>query len=273
MSSADLIQTTEQNAASSFVDLPPGATPDQIAATERELGVTFPEPMKAFYLAHDGGGPEYHCRGHLLLSLEGIVAEWREWKARVEAEAELDEEEAAEEDSEAEDEDDDYPVKQQAWLPGWIPVTTDGDGYSLMVDLDPGAGGQAGQVISVNDEGGVRLLEGPDFLTWLSDVAWYGASMAPGAGEDDDDEDDEDEDDEPTFDAERAVFARFDPAGKGVVARGLLPEILAALGTPEDVDAAQQVIDHVKAFSFGSPGPDELSWSELAAWLKSDKPG
>ncbi|MCC6877249.1 MAG: SMI1/KNR4 family protein, partial [Sandaracinaceae bacterium] len=94
-------------------------------------------------------------------------------KARVEAEAELDEEEAAEEDSDAEDEDDDYPVKQQAWLPGWIPVTTDGDGYSLMVDLDPGAGGQAGQVISVNDEGGVRLLEGPDFLTWLSDVAWY----------------------------------------------------------------------------------------------------
>lgn len=253
------IETIEANATSSGIVLPPGASEAAVASAERALGATLPEEVRAFYRAHDGGGEERHCGGHRLLSLNGMVAAWQSWKERLDA-GELEEDE---DDEPSNDEDD---VRDAAWTPGWIPVTTDDEGNYLLVDLSPGATGRVGQIISLWDESPMRLVEGPSFLGWLSEVAWYDASMAPGAGDDEDDED------APTFDDARAVFARFDAAGTGVVPRSRLGEILTALGTGEQLAQAEEVIDYVKRSSFDGPGVDELSWAELEAWLKSDKP-
>ncbi|MBK7192579.1 MAG: SMI1/KNR4 family protein [Myxococcales bacterium] len=168
-----LIRLVEESAASSDVLLPAGADAQQLSAAERALGVTLPAEMHAFYLAHDGGGEARRCRGHRLLSIEQIVHEWTKMKAQFDAgEFEGD---GADDGAEA--------VRQEIWIPSWIPVTTDDEDNWLMVDLAPGEEGTSGQIIGVW-ESGPRLVEGTSFLAWLSQVAWYDAAIAPGAGED-----------------------------------------------------------------------------------------
>ena len=62
--------------------LRPGATEEQVATTERALGVMFPEDVRASYRHHDGQASDSLGIpiGGDFLPLEGIVEQWRVWK-------------------------------------------------------------------------------------------------------------------------------------------------------------------------------------------------
>jgi predicted DNA-binding WGR domain protein/cell wall assembly regulator SMI1 len=155
-------------------ELPPGATAEEIEATEETLGVTFPDEMRAFYLTHNGGSDDeiYNCNGRYLLPLDGIVSEWQVWKELLDK-------------GTFKDNDHGVPgegVQKKWWIPEWIPVTYDGSGNHDIVDLAPGEGGKVGQIIDFWHDDDPRNATAPDLLTWLAKAKWT---------EDEDEEDDE----------------------------------------------------------------------------------
>lgn len=60
--------------------------------------------------------------------------------------------------------------------------------------------------------------------------------------------------------------------GKDTIARADLGKLLASLGTPHHLAAANSVIDYLKMYRLDGPPADRVSWGEFEAWLESDKP-
>lgn len=117
--------------------LRPPARPDEIAAAEAALGVTFPPDLRALYLMADGEDSDYGLfGGPTFLPLAWVVNTWREYGTA---------------------DDDDAPVIFEAdprgairrvpWHPHWIPFANHHDGNLYAVDLAPGPRGTVGQVI------------------------------------------------------------------------------------------------------------------------------
>ncbi len=169
---APRIAKIEANATKAGVTLPAGASEQAIAAAESTLGITFPAEARAFYLAHDGNADDYTCAGRELLSLDGIVGQWKIWKDLFDTGT------FGENDHGAPD----PGVQQKWWIPEWIPVTYDGSGNHDILDMAPAAGGKVGQILAFWHDDSPRTLKAPDFLSWLEKVKW---------GEDVDDEDDD----------------------------------------------------------------------------------
>lgn len=259
------IDTIERNASAAGITLPPGASEEAIAAAEAALGVVLPPEVRAFYLRHDGGGEDaFHLDADReLLSLEGIVGQWRIWKNLLDEDA-FDDERARPGSG----------VQARWFTEKWIPLTFDAAGSHHMLDLDPAPGGTHGQVLSFWHDSPERTCEGPDFLTWLAGCPWGEGVEREGSDEvgragDDDDADDAPE---PTFDAEHVVFSKHAGAGD-VLPRAQLAIVMSELGQAQLVAQANEVIDFVKRYMF-DPAPDDVvSWAEMKAWLKSDKPG
>lgn len=157
------IATIRDKAAAAGVSLPPGASEAQLAEAEKSLGEALPEEVRAFYLAHDGGGSDYICEGRELLSLTRIVAEWKIWK-------EL--HDGHEFDDHVGRCDVSPGVQNVWWVPSWIPVTYNGGGDHHMVDLAPAEGGAVGQVISFWHADPDRKVEASSFLAWLAAASW-----------------------------------------------------------------------------------------------------
>lgn len=59
-------------------------------------------------------------------------------------------------------------------------------------------------------------------------------------------------------------------ASKGTIASADLEKILAAIGQPQELAGANEVIDYVKRTSFDASPSGRVSWSELETWLRSD---
>ncbi len=73
-------------------------------------------------------------------------------------------------------------------------------------------------------------------------------------------------------DGAHEIFKSFARAGSDSIERGELLQVMRALGQPEELESALEVIDYVKKYSFDSPAADRVSWTELKAWLDSEKP-
>lgn len=142
--------------------LNPGATEASIAAAEAQLGIRFPDDVRAIYREHDGTA-EYVLEGREWLSLKRIVSEWTVWKelldngtfednVRVRASA--------------------GPVKPNWWNAGWIPMTYDGSGNHHCLDLDPGDGGVHGQIITMWHDDAVRNVVAGSFYGFLMTAEW-----------------------------------------------------------------------------------------------------
>jgi cell wall assembly regulator SMI1 len=151
------------NAPKVLKSLRPGASEDAIAAAEREMGVTFPEDVKACYRIHDGqrklkgrhwppdflDGAEWH-------SLDSMLREWRsmmslvndgtfaQWRSKP-----------------------DGPIKTEWWHPAWIPLTSNHSGQLDCLDLAPEPGGQIGQIICWWHDDAARDLGADSFTEWL----------------------------------------------------------------------------------------------------------
>jgi hypothetical protein len=69
----------------------------------------------------------------------------------------------------------------------------------------------------------------------------------------------------------RAAFDSF-AAGASTVPLARLSELLSAIGHPEELEDAKQVIDYVKRFYFDCAPAGELSWIEVERFLNSARP-
>jgi cell wall assembly regulator SMI1 len=150
------------NAPEVFASLRPGASDRAIRAAEKEMGVTFPDDVRAAYRIHDG-----QDFGHDLLSgrrwgsLADVVDTWRSMKRLVEGEksapSRVDRGEA---------------TRGDYWHPAWIPLAwSDGPGL-MCLDLDPAPDGTVGQIIYWwHDMPSPRSVAARNFAQWLQDFA------------------------------------------------------------------------------------------------------
>jgi cell wall assembly regulator SMI1 len=119
----------------------PGATADAIHATEEQLGIQFPDDVRASYAMHDGqrGTTPSFMGEWELLSLQAIVKHWSLLKELLDAGTFTDAEAVVETVG---------PVRENWWNAKWIPVTHNGAGDFYCLDMDPAPGGKQGQIIT-----------------------------------------------------------------------------------------------------------------------------
>lgn len=143
--------------------LNPPASAEQIAATERALGIQFPADVRATYFRHDGQDRDAPglLDGWEWLSLERIQEEWQVWKGL------LDGGDFANIQSEG----DGQNVRQDWWHPAWIPLTYNGSGDHDCLDLAPGQCGLLGQIIRMYHDEGSRPVVARSFSAWLARFA------------------------------------------------------------------------------------------------------
>ncbi len=60
-------------------------------------------------------------------------------------------------------------VKNEWWIPEWIPLTHDGSGNHYMIDLSPGKEGDYGQIIKFWHDSSERIVVASSISSWLSD--------------------------------------------------------------------------------------------------------
>jgi cell wall assembly regulator SMI1 len=117
-----------------------GATEEEVAAAEREVGCDFPEDLRHLLRRHNGSLEYQALPGWELFSTARIASEWKTWEdlyrmefkpGKVKCEPE-------------------GPIKgDEWWRLRWIPFTGDGGGNHLCVDMDPPFSGVKGQVITM----------------------------------------------------------------------------------------------------------------------------
>jgi len=150
------------NAPKIFDTLQPGASDTQIKAAEDFLSIQFPAEVKASYRIHNGQSD--HSYGFLnwkeFLSLERMQEEWAVWKQLLDA--------GQFEDFETSP---DAGIGSDWWSPQWIPLTYDGAGNHDCLDLNPGEGGNRGQIITMWHDEPEREIVAPSFREWLEQYA------------------------------------------------------------------------------------------------------
>jgi cell wall assembly regulator SMI1 len=159
----DRIETwLAKNAPAVLAGLNGPASEQELDATERALGVTLPEDVRASYRRHNGqAGAEDLFPDGEFLSLEGVRFQWGTWKEL------LDRGEFFGIDSNS----DGREVRTDWWHPAWVPFTYNGCGDHVCIDLAPGPEGEVGQIIEMWHDDGERPLEANSFREWLLDFA------------------------------------------------------------------------------------------------------
>lgn len=153
--------------------LPGGASLDAIAAAEARLGFALPADVRESYAVHDGSGDTdvlpHRIMGLIqvpLLSLAEAVRDREMWLGWWDG-GSFDHSVA----------DPRGPIRAQWWCRGWVPVTWDGGGDHLCIDLDPAPGGVPGQVIYFSHEvGPVEVVA----ESWRAYLEGYAADLESG---------------------------------------------------------------------------------------------
>jgi cell wall assembly regulator SMI1 len=148
---------------SSGMSLAKGATTKRIATLEKALGHALPTDVRESYLLHNGTGGQFLLHFGELMTLDAIEKMWRrygEWQQKNNYGIGDDWETHAK-----------GPIKPYWWSPARIPLTDNGGGDHVFLDLDPGKGGQLGQLIKYNHEVGPEFVLAKSLSRWLADIA------------------------------------------------------------------------------------------------------
>ncbi len=140
--------------------LRPPAAPDAVASAEAAMGVAFPAELRASLAVHDGeeeGSPSLFDEW-VLLPAAAMAQSWRTL---------LRLHEAGELPPEPLDGMPAGPARPTWHSLRWVPLADDGGGNRLMLDLDPGEGGAAGQLIVFYADAPDRPLVAPSLAAWL----------------------------------------------------------------------------------------------------------
>ena len=138
-----------------------GASESVLDTFEIALSVALPEDIHASYKCHNGASAELaFLYGEEFLSLEEIKRQWDVWKDL------LDSGDFADASS------DSQPcIRTDWWHPAWLPLTYDGSGNHVCLDLAPTAQGRVGQLIRMWHDDAERTLEANSFREWLAEFA------------------------------------------------------------------------------------------------------
>ncbi|KVN09786.1 hypothetical protein WT09_26280 [Burkholderia stagnalis] len=138
------------------------ASDEDLRALEAGLGVALPEAWRESLRLHDGqeAGRTEPFAGETLLSARQILAQWSIWHELV-ARGDLADCEGGEPE----------PGIRGDWYNlKWIPLTHNGSGDHLCIDLDPDEGGRIGQVIRVWHDSPEREHVAESVGEWLARV-------------------------------------------------------------------------------------------------------
>ncbi|MGW8431088.1 SMI1/KNR4 family protein [Curtobacterium citreum] len=183
--------------------LRPPATEADLTAAETHLGRQLPADVRALYLLHNGqhqytpADPRFAAglfAGQPLLPLPDLMLNWDQW-AGFEAQEDMDEFAASNPEG---------FVQPKYSTRGWIPLTHDGSGNHIGVDLNPGPAGATGQVITFGADDDAHQVLAPSLTSYLEQVADL---IESGAIVPSDDEDD------PDWTVNGALAELFQPTG------------------------------------------------------------
>jgi len=132
-----------------------GATAAQLAAFEKQTGLTLPADYKASLETHNG---EVSVHDYTYLSLDGVANNWSNMTKLLDAGTFADAE--VYEQGEG-------VIQNTWWHRGWIPFAEDGGGNMLCIDTAPAARGTAGQILRMELGSGPGVMEYQSFLAWL----------------------------------------------------------------------------------------------------------
>lgn len=142
-------------------DLAPPATDTQLAELEKNIGVKLSDDFIACLKIHNGqlGRADGLFDGSEFLSTSRIFQEWEIMKDIFDSEPfyDLNPDDLS-----------NNGVKGGAWIPKWIPIISFGNGDIWCLDLDPGEGGNIGQVIQYWHEDITGEKEADSFTEWFS---------------------------------------------------------------------------------------------------------
>ncbi len=134
------------------------ASDDDIHVLEAAISAKLPADFTASLKTHNGQvDQDGVCfEGESLLNIKGILSEWTCWRDVI-----------ANDEFEGITSDPDGGVKDDWYNLKWIPITRNGMGDSLCLDLDPAPGGTFGQVIRVWHDDERRERVAASFEAWL----------------------------------------------------------------------------------------------------------
>lgn len=136
-----------------------GASDALLQKTEKRLSVTFLEDLREFYKIHNGTKEDLGLLDGLL-SLEEIQEQWEIWKDLTD-EGTFDEYKSEPQ----------MGIRDDWWNPGWIPITHDGGGNHICLDMNPADGGRVGQMITMWHDSSERELVADSFRQWVEEYA------------------------------------------------------------------------------------------------------
>lgn len=140
-----------------------GASAAHIARAERDMDVTFSPDFRAWLRLHDGeNDAPSGLFGVSLCPLEGIVRSWTAlMTARTQGTFRLAHVPIPH----------DPGVRGEYWNPRWIPITDDGSGNHLCLDLDPLPSGHVGQIVLWWQDRTERMVRARSFAVLLASLA------------------------------------------------------------------------------------------------------
>ncbi|MFY0253390.1 SMI1/KNR4 family protein [Chitinophaga sp. 30R24] len=144
--------------------LQPGATPEAVESLEKLIGTDLPTSFKAFYAIHNGQQKSKTglVDADQLLAIDDIILQWYHWKDLLDAGT------FTWQDSPILSAPD-TGIKNDWWNPLWIPITSDGFGNHLCIDLDPALEGNHGQIITLWHDDSHRAIVASSLEAWLED--------------------------------------------------------------------------------------------------------
>jgi cell wall assembly regulator SMI1 len=152
----------KENAPPKRFTLAKAASRRQFDAFERSLGLHLPDDIRESYLLHNGTGWLLYFGE--VMPLGAVEAMWRRY-------GEWQRENGFGLGADWQPRDIKGPIKPIWWSPLRVPLTDNGGGDPVMLDLDPGKGGPRGQIIKFNHEvGPINVLAG-SWSEWLTGIA------------------------------------------------------------------------------------------------------
>jgi cell wall assembly regulator SMI1 len=152
---------TRLRASGPAFSLPVGATEDLIAACERRLGLELPPDYRASVAIHDGT-ERYLFDSCELGSLESVIELWHVFAELTSEPGPIPASEWMRVTG---------PIRAQFWNPRWVPIGRTTSADTILMDLDPPAGGLAGQVIHLTHEMSELHFVAPSFQAWIETFA------------------------------------------------------------------------------------------------------
>jgi uncharacterized protein (TIGR02996 family) len=142
--------------------LNPGASAAEIEALERAIGQPLPLDVRESFAIHNGG------RGFLfgddMLTTDSVVGQWRIWRGAEDLNDEFRESTTSHPEG---------AIELAYSIPGWVPLTDDGGGNHLGVDLTPGPVGTVGQVINFGRDEEHKCVLASGWAEFLADYATF----------------------------------------------------------------------------------------------------